>query len=125
MGRENLITGRRGEAIAAGFLKKRGYRILRTNLRTPFGELDIVAAHRRHLVFIEVKTLKGDSLGPPSINVTPQKQQAIVRNALWYLAELGLAHSLWRIDVVSVRLGSSGRPDEVQIIENAVEDDGY
>jgi putative endonuclease len=125
MGRGNIETGRRGESIAAAFLKKKGYRILSRNLRTPFGELDIVARLGRHLVFIEVKTRNDDSLGPPSISVTWYKRESLVRNALWYLAERGLAFELWRIDVVAVKLGRAGLAERIDIIENAVVQDGY
>lgn len=125
MGRGNIETGRRGESIAAAFLKKKGYRILSRNLRTPFGELDIVARLGRHLVFIEVKTRNDDSLGPPSISITWYKRESLVRNALWYLAERGLAFELWRIDVVAVKLGRAGLAERIDIIENAVVQDGY
>ena len=56
MGRENIIVGKLGERIALGFLKRSGYRILETNFRTPFGELDVVARRGGHIVFVEVKT---------------------------------------------------------------------
>lgn len=48
--------GRRGEGLAAWFLRLKGYRILGRNLRTPRGEVDIVARKRGCLVFVEVKT---------------------------------------------------------------------
>jgi putative endonuclease len=65
-------TGARGEEIAARHLVDRGYRILDRNFRTRFGELDIVAADPRAIVFCEVKTRIGapraigalDSIGP-------------------------------------------------------------
>ena len=41
-------------------MKKRGYKILATNYRTPFGEADIVAKEGDTVVFCEVKTRSGD-----------------------------------------------------------------
>ncbi|MCA1748965.1 MAG: YraN family protein, partial [Sphingomonadales bacterium] len=35
--------GRRGEGLAAWYLRLKGYRILDRNIRTPRGEVDIVA----------------------------------------------------------------------------------
>lgn len=48
--------GRKGEAIAAWWLRFRGWRILDQRLKTPWGEVDIVARRGRTLAFIEVKT---------------------------------------------------------------------
>jgi putative endonuclease len=45
-----------GEQVAADHLARRGYRIVERNFRTRYGELDLVAASRRSLVFCEVKT---------------------------------------------------------------------
>lgn len=125
MGRGNQDIGRSGEKAAAEFLKLKGYKIVVSNLRTPFGELDLVARHRNYTVFVEVKSRSTDSLGPPSLSVTWAKQRHIVRSALWYMAYHGRAHSYWRIDVVSVKLNSSRGVERIDIIESAVEDDGY
>jgi len=46
LGRENKIVGRFGERIALGFLKRKGYKILETNFRTRFGELDLIAKQK-------------------------------------------------------------------------------
>lgn len=48
--------GRRGEGLAVWYLRLKGYRILDRNVRTPRGEVDIVARKGRCLVFVEVKT---------------------------------------------------------------------
>jgi len=125
VGRENKDIGQSGEKAAAEFLKRKGYKIVGSNLRTPFGELDLIARQGKYLVFVEVKSRSTDSLGPPSLSVTWRKKERIVRNALWYLAGRGRAHSYWRIDVVSVKLSASREVERIEVIENAVEDDGY
>lgn len=48
--------GRRGETIAAWYLRLKGYRIVARRLRTPRGEVDLVARRGRCVVFVEVKT---------------------------------------------------------------------
>ena len=53
--------GRRGEGLAAWFLRLKGYRILDRNVRTPRGEVDIVARKGGCLVFVEVKTRDTDA----------------------------------------------------------------
>jgi putative endonuclease len=48
--------GRDGEARAAWFLRAKGWRILAQRVRTPAGEVDLVARKGRMIAFVEVKT---------------------------------------------------------------------
>jgi putative endonuclease len=48
--------GRRGEAIAALWLRLKGWRIVGRRVRTPVGEIDLVARRGRTLAFVEVKS---------------------------------------------------------------------
>jgi len=47
--------GRVSEWLAAAALMARGYRILGRRVRTPYGEIDLVAVRGRRLAFVEVK----------------------------------------------------------------------
>lgn len=51
-------SGREGEAKAAWYLRSKGWRILAQRVRTPAGEVDLVAKKGRLVAFIEVKTRK-------------------------------------------------------------------
>jgi putative endonuclease len=51
--------GKRGEDIVAGHLTRRGMRILARNFHSRHGELDIVAAREKTVIFVEVKTRIG------------------------------------------------------------------
>ncbi len=48
--------GRRGELIAAWWLRLHGWRILASRVRLKMGEVDLVARRGRTLAFVEVKT---------------------------------------------------------------------
>ena len=122
MGRGNRIVGEAGEKAAVKFLKTKGYRIINTNFRTIFGELDVIARHGRTIVFAEVKARTTDSLGPPYLAVTRLKQRHIIKNAIFYLKTRRMLDSNWRLDVVSVKLGPDLRVENIELIENAVED---
>ena len=123
MGRENKRIGEIGEEIAMAFLEQKGYEIAGVNVRTPLGEIDIVAKQKETTVFIEVKTRATSSLGPPYLNITRSKQAHIIRNALLYLKRSGRADSYWRIDVVSVKLNGRYELESIELIENAVTGD--
>ena len=124
MGREKRQIGHIGEDIAMTVLEQKGYKLLEVNARTPFGEIDIVAKKADMMVFIEVKTRVSSSLGPPFISVTRAKQRHLIKNALCYLKRHGRADSDWRIDVVSVKLNNRYELESIELIENAVEDNG-
>ena len=53
--RRNDWRGRNAEAIAAWFLRLKGYHILARRVRTHAGEIDLIARHGDTLVFVEVK----------------------------------------------------------------------
>jgi putative endonuclease len=52
---EREARGRRGEVLAAWYLRLRGWRIVAQRVKTPRGEVDLVARRGKMLAFIEVK----------------------------------------------------------------------
>ncbi|MBR0553417.1 YraN family protein [Stakelama marina] len=48
--------GRAGETVAAWYLRAKGWRILARRVRTPAGEVDLVAKRRNLISFVEVKS---------------------------------------------------------------------
>jgi len=121
MGKGNRIVGETGEKAAVKFLKSKGYRIIETNFRTIFGELDAIARYGDTIIFVEVKTRTTDSLGPPYLAVTRLKQRHIIKNAIFYLKMRRSLDSNWRIDIVSVKLTPDLKVENIELIENAVE----
>lgn len=47
--------GRRGERMAAWYLRLKGWRVLARRVRTPAGEIDLVAKRGALIAFVEVK----------------------------------------------------------------------
>ena len=54
-------SGRRGERIAAWWLRLKGWRVLDTRVRTPAGEVDLVARRGNLVAFVGVKTRKSSA----------------------------------------------------------------
>ncbi|MDA8079013.1 MAG: YraN family protein [Nitrospiraceae bacterium] len=93
--------GKKGEDAAAVFLKEKGFKILRTNYRTPFGEIDIIAKDGDVLVFVEVKTRADDAFGSPFEAVTRRKREKIKKVALCFMKGLR-KETAARFDVLSI-----------------------
>ena len=96
------LSGPWGEALAAEYLRKKGWRIEAMNYRTRLGEIDIIARDGEYLVFCEVKYRSGTGSGDPAEAVDERKQQKISRCALHYLTAKGRTDAACRFDVVSI-----------------------
>ncbi len=116
----NKQTGRQGEDAAARLLAQRGYQVIARNVRTPSGELDLIAVHGEFTVFVEIKTRHGRGHGLPEEAVTPAKKTRLRAAAQHFLQERGLMDTPWRIDVAALELDRCGRIQRFEVFENAV-----
>ena len=82
----NAIKGRGGEAAAVSFLQNAGYKIVETNYKVKFGEIDIIALDKdERVIFVEVKARETAKFGYPREAVTTKKQKTIRKVAELYL----------------------------------------
>ena len=113
-----------GEKIALNYLKNKGYKILEQNY-FPFskwgkkqGEIDIVCQKSRIIIFIEVKTLLGDSLQPEE-KVNFKKQRQIIKLAQKYLLEKKFSRNIkWKIDVIAIKIDIDSKKARIKHFEN-------
>jgi len=117
--KDNLRKGKAGEETACRYLRRRGFRILARNYRSPFGELDIVATRGGQIVFCEVKTRTlGDAeeaLG--SVDATRRRRMA--QAASHFLDREGASCSHCRFDVIA--LLREGGKWKIMHVEDAFE----
>jgi putative endonuclease len=94
--------------------------VLTRNWRCREGELDLVAARARCVVFCEVKTRTGTGFGTPAEAVTGEKQRRLRRLATRWLGEQSPSGGFAdvRFDVASVTLRPGADPD-IEVIEGA------
>jgi putative endonuclease len=114
--------GQRGEQYAAEYLSGRGYAIRARNWRCSVGEIDLVTEKDEALIFVEVRTRRGDRLGTPEESITPAKRAKLIAAAQTYLDEHGQTDRDWRIDVVAIEMGAHGEVKRCALIENAIEE---
>ncbi len=112
----NQRIGKWGEQAAADYLQQHQYEILARNVRTPYGEIDLIASKEGYTIFVEVKTRSTASLGPPEIAVSARKQQHMLACAQHYSQQNEIDH--WQIDVIAVEM-IDGKPS-VKHFENAL-----
>ncbi len=108
--RRNAL-GAHGEMLAAQWYEARGFRVLDRNWRCRDGELDLVLARGRTVVFCEVKTRSSMAYGAPAEAVTPSKQARIRKLAVRWLHDTGTRAGALRFDVAGV---IGGRVDVIE-----------
>ena len=118
-GKQNQLIGKAGEKTGADFLIEKGYQILARNVKTPLGEIDLVAEDHGTLVFIEEKTRRSSRFGTGEEAVNLPKQIRLSRLASWYLARRSTKDQPVRFDVLAVDL--SGEKSVVRLTQNAFE----
>jgi putative endonuclease len=100
--------GKYGEQLAADYLQRGGLRILARNWRCAEGEIDLVAADRRVLVAVEVKTRSSTAFGTPLEAVTRKKRSRLRRLAVQWVVANGVLFDEVRVDVVEVLKDEQG-----------------
>jgi len=124
MSKKRKIFGAWGENQAAIYLQGKGYEIIDRNVRTEYGEIDLIARQQitQHsmLVFVEVKTRSSDYYGYPEQSVDQHKQERMLASALAYLQAHPDVKEDWRIDVIAIRRLNPGSPPEIMHFENAL-----
>jgi putative endonuclease len=113
--------GRVGERLAREHLERLGFRVVASNYRTRFGELDLIVCDDTRLVFVEVKTRRAGALESCVQAVTPQKRQRVRRMAAAWLVEATdrpRSREL-RFDVVGVTVDRHSRLVRLDHIEAA------
>lgn len=86
-GQESRLLGRWGEALAADYLRRRGYEIMASGWRCRFGEIDLIVRDRTYLCFIEVKLRRSTDFGTAGEFVDRRKQQRLRTTAQLYLQQ--------------------------------------
>ena len=115
--KHNQRIGKWGEDTAAEYLIQKGCDVIGRNVRTPYGEIDIVAKQGEITIFVEVKTRTSNKMGLPEESITPKKREHMIACAEHYAAENEIDQ--WQVDVVSIE-GKPGIKSVITYFENAI-----
>ena len=100
-GQESRLLGRWGEALAADYLRQKGFELLAAGWRCRFGEIDLIVRDRTYLCFVEVKLRRSVAFGTAGEFVDARKQQRLRTTAQLYLQQHPTALQP-RFDVIEV-----------------------
>jgi putative endonuclease len=116
--------GAAGEQLARRHLEGKGYGFVTANWRCPFGELDLVMRDGATLVFVEVKTRRGERLGAAEESVTSaQARRLLVAAEVFLAASPHLGDAIWRVDLVAITLDHCGAVARLNHLIDAVRAD--
>lgn len=116
--------GRFGEDLAAGYLERRGFRLVMANFRVPIGrnrkgvqvtgEIDLIALDGDILCFTEVKTRSSEEFTPALTAVDLRKQRQIIRAARVYRRIFRIEGTEFRYDVITIVKRADG-PAKIEL----------
>jgi len=105
-------SGRRGERVAGWWLRLRGWRILDRRVRTPAGEVDIVARRGTIIAFVEGKTRA--TAADLDVAIDQRRLTRVAAAAEYLMPRYAGSGDDIRIDVILIAPGTRPRT-----IENA------
>lgn len=100
-------VGQQAEDAAVAYLRNTGYVIIARNVRTPEGEIDIVAREGDTVVFLEVKARRSHRFGSAVAAVDTKKRRRIresAANFMQFYPQVQLMNI--RFDVLAIDSGT-------------------
>jgi putative endonuclease len=103
MAKNTTAIGSTAEDMAAEYLQSKGFRVIARNHRTRFAELDIIAASKDVVAFVEVKYRKHTGFGGGAGAITQDKLRRLHNAAeVWLSEHEEYAGYQPRIDAITV-----------------------
>lgn len=119
---DNQLLGIHGEIIASRYLREHGYYILNANYSCRLGEIDLIAADKKHICFVEVKTRSENMKYAPADAVDISKRKRIIATSNLFLKEHKINRQP-RFDIIEVYF-ENDEPLKLNHIEGAFDAEG-
>ena len=101
---KDFSVGKLGEELAKKYYQNSGYKIVETNTRKRFGEIDIIAQSNGKTIFCEVKTRSSDRFGSAVESLTYTKKKRILRMIRYYCLKNKVSDENIRADFVAIQI---------------------
>ncbi len=111
--------GKRAEREAALYLRRRGYELIAQDVRSFFGQIDLVFRKGRTVIFVEVKSRTGEEYGSPTESLGARQRKRLIRAGHGFLAKKGWTESEVRFDLVGVYFDKEGKMVRIEHIPDA------
>jgi putative endonuclease len=111
------VLGEQGERVAERWLVQQGWRVLVRRFRNGHRDIDLVVERSGTVVFVEVKTCRGERFGDPVEAVHWRKRRELVRSAKVWIDRFGRVGETYRFDVVGVLI--TGRRVRIRHVADA------
>lgn len=109
---DKRLLGAWGQKQCEKFYKSKGCRTLARNFLCSTGEIDLVMAESGGtVVFVEVKTRRGEDYADAESSITFPKKQRMTKAAKLFVRKYKLENYPLRFDVVMVLLNKKGKAD--------------
>jgi len=117
----NKDFGDWGEQIAVDYLISNNIKVIGRNIRTRYGEIDILGQKDGIIIFFEVKTRRTEEFGNPEDAVDYKKREHMKNSALDYMQSNLDLEMDWRIDVIAIFVGENNKL-QIRWVKNALTD---
>jgi putative endonuclease len=107
---KHLDTGKQGETLALDWLRSEGFKIIHSNWRYSYYEIDVIAEQNGILHFIEVKTRRSSRFGLPEESVSKVKFNRLLRAGEQFMS----MHKQWsrvQYDILSITIAPYHEPE--------------
>jgi putative endonuclease len=115
---KKIKIGKFGQQLAAQFLLNKGYQLIKENYYCSDGEIDLILADQKQLVFVEVKTRLSQKFGLPEEAIDQRKKEKLYQTALTYLTKAEINHDNWRIDCLAVEIDQINKKARIRHHKN-------
>ena len=88
-----------------------------SNWRCSAGEVDLIVRDGDCLVFVEVRTRRGQTYGTPEESITPRKLAHMIAAAETYVYEQDWKGN-WRLDVVAIQTRYGQKEPSIEWYQN-------
>ncbi|MBQ3816899.1 MAG: YraN family protein [Clostridia bacterium] len=108
------VTGKLGEDIVADYLRKKGCIIVKRNYSTRYGEIDVIAESKTHIIFTEVKVRNEGALVTGAQAVDDFKKRRIRMAAIDFLSKFYLELQP-RFDVAEITVSKDANTRKISL----------